>query len=187
MTPPPFPAAAIAAARDATKAHLRTLSNEEDALIAQLAASAMSLCEAFTGTAIIARDWSELLDVRPGWQQLSGSLVYAIGMIEGLPVEGAAFVLPASDYAIDIDAEGTGWVRVMAAGAAGRVRVAYGAGSATGWADLPPPIAQGIVLLSAHLFDARESGAVPPAAVTALWRPWRRLRLGAARHRAMGA
>ena len=39
------------------------------------------------------------------------------------------------------------------------------------------PVAQGVAMLAAHLFDHRESDAVPPAAVAALWRPYRRLRL----------
>jgi hypothetical protein len=44
---------------------------------------------------------------------------------------------------------------------------------------VPEPLRQGIVRLAAHLYAARgEVEAVPPAAVAALWRPWRRVRLG---------
>lgn len=46
------------------------------------------------------------------------------------------------------------------------------------WADLPGPVAQGIVLLVAQLVE-RRGGDVPPAAVTALWRPYRAMRLRA--------
>ena len=42
------------------------------------------------------------------------------------------------------------------------------------------PWATGVVLLTAHLFDHRGGESAPPAAVTALWRPWRRMRLAAA-------
>jgi uncharacterized phiE125 gp8 family phage protein len=101
-----------------------------------------------------------------------------------LPAEGAAFALPADSYAIDIDANGDGWVRVTAAGAAGRVRMTFAAGAAAGWGDLPPPIAQGVVLLAAHCLEARIEGAAPPAVVAALWRPWRRMRLRDARRSA---
>jgi hypothetical protein len=45
------------------------------------------------------------------------------------------------------------------------------------WDALPPPVAQGVVLLIAHLFADRDGTAAPPAAVAALWRPWRRMRL----------
>lgn len=42
-----IPADAITAARDAVKVHLRAAGASEDALIAQHAASAMGLCEAY--------------------------------------------------------------------------------------------------------------------------------------------
>ncbi|MET0310359.1 MAG: hypothetical protein ABW023_16760 [Sphingomonas sp.] len=111
------------------------------------------------------------------WQLLGAVPVTAITGVEGLPAEGSAFALPADGYAIDIDANGRGWVRVTAAGAAGRVRVAFAAGAAAGWVDLPPPLAQGAALLAAHCLEARVEGATPPAVVAALWRPFRRMRL----------
>ncbi|QDX27374.1 phage gp6-like head-tail connector protein [Sphingomonas suaedae] len=67
----------------------------------------------------------------------------------------------------------------MTAAGEARVAVSYEAGLADNWAGLPPPVAQGVVLLAAHLFEAR--GAQPPAVVTALWRPWRRMRLAGGR------
>ncbi len=171
MDAPPFPAAALAAARDAAKAHLRVVGDDEDALIERLAATALALCEAFTGTAVIARDFVQLLDGSARWQRLGAEPVTAI---EGVADAGGTPLAPAA-YAIDIDARATGWVR-----AAARMRVGYRAGAAAEWSDLPPPIAQGVVLLVAHLFDHRErAGAAPPAVVSALWRPWRRMRLAA--------
>jgi len=53
MDSPPFPAAAIAAAREAAKAHLRIAGASEDALIDGLAATALALAERFTGTVLI--------------------------------------------------------------------------------------------------------------------------------------
>ena len=51
---------------------------------------------------------------------------------------------------------------------------------ATDWNGIPEPLRQGIIRLAAHLFthrDAADAGP-PPTAVAALWRPWRRLRMG---------
>ncbi len=169
MDSPPFPAAAIEAAREAAKAQLRIEGASEDALVAQYAASALALCEAFTGTAWIAREFVEIADPQRRWHALAMAPVTAVTAVTG----PAGEALPADGYAIDVDAGGTGWVR-----AGTRVRVAYGAGAAAGWGDLPPPIAQGVVLLVAHLFEGRTGP--PPAVVSALWRPWRRLRLAAA-------
>jgi len=157
---PPFPGAVVEAAREAAKAHLRIAGASEDGLIETLAGTALALAERFTGTALIARDFSETVESKGRWTALTVAPVTAIDA--GL------------DVVIDIDTQGLGWVR-----ASGRATVSYSAGAAVGWSDLPPPIATGVVLLVAHLFDQRESGAAPPAAVSALWRPWRRVRLAA--------
>ena len=180
----PFPGAVLADAREAAKAHLRIATQDEDALIERLAASALALGEGFAGRAWIAREWTEMLPASRAWQRLGIGNVTAITAVEGLPAEGEAFALPVEGYAIDLDAEGEGWVRVIAPGDAGRVRVSYGAGAAADWGDLPPPLAQGAVLLTAHLFEHREADAAPPAAVSALWRPWRRMRLTTREHAA---
>ena len=112
-----------------------------------------------------------------GWQRLPFAPVTSIDGVTGLPADGGAFALPVGAYAVDIDGDGIGWVRVVAPGAAGRVRVAYTAGTGEGWAAIPPPVQQGVVLLAAHLFEHRDGDALPPAAVAALWRPYRQVRL----------
>lgn len=177
LFPAPFPAPVIESARDAAKTHLRIATDGEDALIESLAASALALGEAFTGTAWIAREWTDTMPVSRAWQRIGIAPVTAITGVEGLPADGAAFALAGDAYAVDLDASGDGWVRTTAPGAAGRIRVTLSAGAAVGWGDLPPPLAQGTVLLIAHLFDHREKDTAPPAAVSALWRPWRRMRL----------
>jgi hypothetical protein len=160
MDSPPFPSAVIEAAREAAKAHLRIAGASEDALIEALAASALALAEAFTGAALIARDFSEDVDSKGRWTALTMAPVTSIDA--GI------------DVVIDIDTQGVGWVRATT-----RTSIDYRAGTAAGWGDLPPPIATGVVLLTAHLFDHRENNTAPPAAVSALWRPWRRVRLAA--------
>ena len=68
-------------------------------------------------------------------------------------------------------------MRVIAPGAAGRVAVSFTAGLAADWGALPPPLAQGVAMLIAHLFNDRDGGRAPPAAVAALLRPYRAMRL----------
>ena len=105
----------------------------------------------------------------------------AITALEALPVTGAARALAPGGYAIDIDADGVGRVRLTAPVPEGRIRVSYSAGRAATLEAVPPPVRRGMVLLVAHLFLEREGDARPPAAVTALWRPWRRMGLAGAR------
>lgn len=171
--------AAIAAAVAEARGFLRLEGEAEQALLERLAASAIALAEAFTGTLLVVRTVEDVLPAGRGgaWQLLNAAPVRAIGGVTGLPAEGAPFVLPPDAYAVDVDAEARGWVRVIAPGAAGRVAVSYTAGLAADWAALPPPVAQGVAMLIAHLFNDREAGRAPPAAVAALWRPYRRMRL----------
>ena len=164
----------------AAKAYLRVAGSDEDAMMARLIGSAAELCEGFVGQALLVRGFSETLELSGAWTRLGVGPVQAISAVEGLSSEGAAFALAAEAYAIDIDARGDGWVRVTQPGEAVRIRVTYQAGLAAEWDLLPEALRQGIVRLVAHLFTHRDEAfdTGPPAAVTALWRPWRRIRLG---------
>lgn len=168
-----------AAALGEAKTYLRIAGTDEDALVARLLAAAAELCEQFTGQALLARSFVETLPASPAWQRLGRTPVAAVASVEALAADGTAAIVPVEAYAIDIDAAGDGWVRVTSPGTARRIRVGYEAGLASSWAELPQALRHGTVRLAAHLYahrdDARDSA--PPAAVTALWRPWRRLRV----------
>lgn len=171
--------AATAVALDEVKAYLRIATDEDDALLAGLIRTATDVCERFVGRALLLRDATETIPVSSEWRRLTLTPVTAISGLTGLPESGDPFALPVDAYAIDIDGNGDGWVRVTAAGQARRVTVDYRAGMGADWNAVPEPLRQGIVRLVAHLFTERDTGdaAGPPAAVAALWRPWRRMRL----------
>ncbi len=67
-------------------------------------------------------------------------------------------------------------VAQAAAAACEVVRAFLGAELPDDWNDVPGPVAQAIVLLAAHLVEHREAEP-PPAAVAALLRPFRVMRL----------
>ena len=169
-------------AAGAAKGFLRVERADEDGLIGALVGAAAELCERFTGQALLARGFTETMPASRAWQRLSRAPVRAITLVEALPAEGAAALLAGDAYAIDIDARGDGWVRLTEPGEIRRIRVGYQAGVAAAWADLPAALRHGILRLAAHFYTSRtgEGGRAqdePPAAVTALWRPYRRLRL----------
>lgn len=168
------PAPSQAVSLDEVKAYLRIGHAEEDALLAGLVRSATALCEAFTGQALIARAVAETLPAAAEWRRLS---VTPVRMVEGMEDAGGG-VMPVDSYAVDIDRNGDGWVRAGAV-APGRVTVKYQAGIASDWNGLPEALRQGIIRLVAHMHAHRDGGDAvsPPAAVAALWRPWRRMRL----------
>ena len=179
IEPAPIPGALLAPARDEAKAYLRIDHAEEDALLDRLIADAAALAESFTAQLLLQRPVTEILGAGSGWQRLSSAPVRSITGVEGVPADGAAFALPVGDYGMDIDAHGQGWVRVLKPGMAGRVRVSLNAGLAADWASLPEPVRLGILRLAAHIHAHRDAAddVGPPAAVAALLRPWRRLRL----------
>lgn len=166
----------MAASVAEAKAYLRVEDAGEDALIARLIATATQLCERFTGQTLVARTVTEIIGATGEWRRLRATPVRGIAAVEGLAATGAPFALPVDAYAIDIDASGDGWVRVRGPG---RAQVTMEAGLAADADALPEPLRQGILRLVAHLYahrdEADEEG--PPAAVVALWRPWRRMRL----------
>lgn len=166
----------------AVKAVLRVASSDENALVATFVESALGLAEHFTGQVLIARTMRDRMPVSAAWQRIGAGPVRAIAGVESV----SGTTLAASAYAVDIDAAGDGWVRTINGAGATQVVAVFSAGLAANWAGLAAPLRQGVVLLAAHLFEARDSygsvsagAAPPPVAVTALWRPFRRMTLSA--------
>ena len=169
--------AAAAVSMAEAQAFARVETGEEEALLAGLVRSASALCEAFTGQVLVVREFVEMIAASGEWQRLTLNPVRSIDMVEAIAGDGSAVVLAVSDYAIDIDARGDGWVRIVGA-VDGRIRVSGQAGMASDANGVPEPLRQGILRLVAHLFATRDGGGgEPPAAVTAMWRPYRRMRL----------
>ena len=155
------------------QAYLRVETGEEEALLAGLIRTASGLCESFLNQVLIARDFSAELPASGKWERLPMTPVKSITgvvAIDGTP-------LASGSHEVDIDFNGDGWVRVTSSGVP-RVRVTGTAGIASDPNGVPEPIRQGVLRLGAHLFASRDGpGGEPPAAVTALWRPYRRMRL----------
>lgn len=176
------------------KRTLRIDGTAEDALLAVLAGSATTLCEAFTGLTLVARGFEEVVRAEHGgaivgWSRLGRSPVRAITGPAPIDGSGTAIVPGVGDYSSDIDADGYGWIRPSAFGgghfATWRpmdLRISYEAGLATDWSGVPDPLRHGIVRLAGHLYVHRDGGDErdPPASVAALWRPFRRMQFGRA-------
>ncbi|KPH57580.1 MULTISPECIES: hypothetical protein [unclassified Novosphingobium] len=174
--PPVLPSSALAE----LKQWLGVTTTRDDLPLVALLASAVETCEAFTGRMPLVAPCEEMLPAEAGWHALSTRPVQAITLIEGVDANGTRFPLSAGTYEIDLDADGTGRVRLPFGTPATRIAIGFTAGLADDWDSLPDGLRHGIVRLAAHQHRERESGGaapLPPASVAALWRPWRRMRL----------
>jgi uncharacterized phiE125 gp8 family phage protein len=160
------------------QAYVRIETGEEEAVLAGLIRTASAICESFINQVVIARDFMAEMPASDCWERLPVTPVASIVALDALDAFGVATALPASSYAIDIDSSGDGWVRLAEPLGASRVRVSGTAGIASDENQVPEPIRQGVLRLVAHLFTTRDGiGGDVPAAVTALWRPYRRMSL----------
>ena len=160
------------------KAALRLERDDEDALLAGHIRAAMAVCEAFIGQWLIEREGEQRLVGDLAWQRLQAGPVQAI---TGVFLAGVA--LAAGSWEADIGADGCGWVRLISLPAGATppsMVVRFRAGLGADWNRVPEPLRAGVVRLVSHLFSHRDApdAGPPPAAVAALWRPWRRMQLG---------
>lgn len=155
-------------------------STREDAALLGLLAAAVGMCEAFTRQMPLACECEEVLAANREWQCLATNPVQAITDVQAIATSGTRTPLAVGDYAIDLTADGSARVRLLAPTVSGRIAVRFSAGLAPDWETLPAALRHGIIRLAAYNYRQRESEGdkpVPPAAVAALWSPWRRYRL----------
>ena len=174
ITPPTLPPAALAE----LKLWLGITTTRDDAPLLALLRAGLESCEAFIGILPLETECEEVLPAQTGWRRLTTRPVQAITSLWSVPAEGARVALAADAYAIDLDTDGAGRIRAISDTA--RIAVRFTAGLAPDWNSLPESLRHGVLRIAAHQHRTRESegaGQVPPPAVIALWRPWRRMRL----------
>lgn len=176
------PPAALPVALAELKSYLGNESACDDAAAAAALRSATELCEQFVGFPLLRRELELRVAARHCWEALPVNALVAITAVARALPDGSSTALAIGDYAVDIDADARGWIRAGLAEPATLV-VRCTAGAALDWNDVPEPLRQGVLRLAGHLLSAGATDAAPPAAVSALWRPFRRMRLasGAAR------
>lgn len=177
LTPTPLPEAALGE----LKAWLAITSGAEDAFLTALLRAALDAFAGFTGRLALEAEWEEVLPARPGcWLRLSSVPVQAITAVAALAPDGTHTPLSADAYAVELETDGSAHFRLLRQGTAKRIALTLNAGLASDWSALPEAIRHGAIRLAAHLYRERDGEAAqasPPAAVSALWRPWRRVRL----------
>ncbi|NBC37689.1 hypothetical protein GTZ99_14130 [Novosphingobium sp. FSY-8] len=203
VTPAVLPPSALAELKE----WLGISTTLDDAPLTQLLEAAIDVCTDYTGltpltctveeTIRLPTDWRRIPPAsewqthaypaewsppatQPGWQVLATRPVISITSVHAVRADGTRDQLDTNAYDLRINAEGECGLRVIDPGNHVHAVVRFTAGLASQWSDLPPGIRHGIIRLAAHQHRAREdAGAspLPAASVTAMWRPWRRVRL----------
>lgn len=173
------------AAMDDARAFLRIDGAGEDAVLEPLIAAALEACEAFTGTPPVVRGYRERLAMQGAWTVLGRSPVRAIVSVSAVDDGVVGPALTGAAYEADIDTCDRGRVRVIVPPGAPGIEVAYEAGLAATWDAVPVSLRSGVLQHVSAAMTARDGDAGPERA-TALWRPYRAVRL-AARPAANGA
>ena len=176
LVPATLPASALAE----LKQWLGITIDSDDARLSALLGVSLDICEGFTGRLPLRCECEERLPATFGWQSLSTRPVQAITALDGITAAGTRFILTPDTYEMELDADGTGRVRLTTTGAAAQLAVRFTAGLAAGWEALPDSLRHGLMRLAAHQHRERETAGaspLPPASVAALWQPWRRMRL----------
>lgn len=163
-----------AAAMTELKAWVRVTTGEDDDQLAGQLRAAIGMCEQFTGSLVLMREMAVVLAVRSGWIDLPPRPVRAILSVSRLD-DDMPTSLTAGEYEVEIDTLGNGRVWVHPASPVDKIEVELEAGLTADWNEVPEPLRQGIVRLAGHLYLDREGTSALPAAVNALWRPFRRL------------
>ncbi len=151
--------------------------DEEDALLLTLLHASFDLCEGFTGLLSLEAEVEERLANVAGEHALTSRPVRSLLALEGLDESGASAALGDDGYTFTIDANGSARLTLAEDGEAEAVAVRVSVGLAEDWSSLPAPIRQGIIRLAAFHYRDRDQSEPPPPSVTALWQPWRQMRL----------
>ena len=160
------------------KSWLAITTTAEDAVLTALLETASVMCERFTGSFPLETGIGETLPASREWQALTACPFVALGAVVAVAGDGSEIALQPADYALERLGDGAR-IRLISARTERQLRVTYTAGLARDWSVLDSGLRHGIVRFAAHAYRERDrdgEGAVP-AAVVALWRPWRRLRL----------
>lgn len=186
VTPAVLPPSALTA----LKQWLGISTPQDDDSLAALLAMALEVCADFTGMLPLLCTVKESLPLHnqrpdeawpfahPRWHRLSSNPVRSVTSVAEVQADGTQ--IGVEDFEIRIDASGACQLRIEAPAGCSSALVTFEAGLAADWEQLPQPLHHGIIRLAAHQYRMRESAeadALPPASVTALWRPYRRMRV----------
>jgi uncharacterized phiE125 gp8 family phage protein len=155
----------------------------DDAALTGLLEISLAICEGFTGRTPLRQVVEETVALVSGWQELVSRPVRAVTAATLIKDDGTREAFPLTADHIIWRVGTSGCVQLLQPSEGQAIALQLEVGIADDWAGLPAPLKQGIIRLAAHYYRDRDgsgenkASAAPPASVTALWRPWREVRL----------
>lgn len=156
----------------------------EDELLISLLLTSLDTCEAYTGQAPLSQLFQERIPVRAGRYSLTSRPITALLQAEVVAQDGALTALGSEDFVFELDANGHATFRLFADAEGQAVALQVQTGLAANWDTIPAALKQGLIRLAAFHYrdrdrtgNSKKDAASAPASVTALWRPWRTVRL----------
>lgn len=150
----------------------------DDAQLIALIGAGVEACEAFTGITPLASTIEETHDSSHEWARLATRPITQVTGIELLDADGVRSALGAAEYDLHLAGDGSAQLRLRRGPFVSRVVVTMEAGLAPDWPSLPDGMRHGILRFAAFLHrEGEQATGEPPAAIAALWRPWRTPRL----------
>lgn len=173
------PADLSGAALSELKSWLGITRPAEDANLLDLLRASVETCEAFTGQAPLEQTVEERLPANSARHCLTSRPVKALISVEAVDTGNAHTPLTIGDLTFEVDASGAASAMLNRSVTAQHIVLRMVVGIAPDWSALPKPLRQGIIRLASFHYRERdhEGASQPPASVTALWRPWRIVRL----------
>ena len=174
------PADLTGSALSELKDWLAITTTREDEALTRLLGASLATCNAFTRQVALETTFEEIHPAASEWQTLGLMPVRSITQVEAIAGDLSRVPLVVGQYLIDITAFSAGRIRLLSVIAEPEIAVRYTAGLAADWDSLDGGLRHGILRLAAHHFRAREmqlGDPVPPAAVAALWQPFRQMRV----------
>ena len=168
------------------KLHLRIETTADDTLIASLIATARQQIERTLSLALVTQSWSLFLDAWPNTAtpiEIRVTPITALTAVRTFAPDDTPTTLPLADFQLDrastpprlVHRRGTTLTAPLRR--LNAIEIAFTAGFGATPADVPAPIRQAILNLTAHLYENRESSDPLPAAIATLLAPWYRPRV----------
>jgi uncharacterized phiE125 gp8 family phage protein len=123
----------------------------------------------------------EVIALVTGWQELTSRPVRNVTGAALIAADGTRTALSIPGNTFELRIAGSACVQVLRPLEGRGVALQLVVGIADDWEQVPAALRHGIIRLAAHHYRDRDrdtkASVAPPASVTALWRPWRTMRL----------